>query len=294
MDYAARVKWLVGLAILVACGKSKPDCKHQVDELVKLLRSVDHDPQFIEVADDIHLVQRTDLPHEALVSGPVIVLNATSISYQGHLAEDAVALRARLEASFRQLQEDSGAGKLGPHLQWDHRVYLEVDRDVRWGTVAAVAGAAADAGFERAMFVLARPGNVPRPPRAPIDDELDRIMTGDSSTKAVQLAKLVGKQVEACKPLLRVFGNVASEEAGDKAGAIIDGMGPALLECDCNADMANLRSAMYRLVANEHPVSVLALSRAHDATPVELPATMAWADAAGKLAPGGRAWLVAK
>jgi hypothetical protein len=282
------------VVLAVACGNSKDKCKAEAGDLVKLLRAVDHGGQLLQVDDDMHLVPRPELPHTDNVQAPVVIVKAAEITYQGQLIADVAELRDRLDSTIRKIQDDVAAGRMPKRTPWDRRVYLEIDENAKWGTIASVADAAGEVGFVP-YFVFALPVTVQRPPRAPIDDELDRITNdSDPSNKATRFAKLVSDQVHSCPAIAKLFGTVAAEEGTDKAKFIIDGMGPALVDCNCAPDMANLRSAMYRLLSDEHPIGNVAVTIARDAPPLELPAGTPWRDAAARLAPGAKLWLVAK
>ncbi len=283
---------LAVVVLAVACGKSKDTCKAEADELVKLLRAVDHGAQLLRIDDDMHLVPRPELPHTDNVSAPVVIVKAAEIDYQGQPITDVADLRERLESAIHKIEDDLAAGRLPKRYHWDRRLYFEIDERAQWGSIAAAADAAGEVGFVP-YFVFALPVTAQRPPRAPIDDELDRIIKdGDASNTATRFAKLVGDQVKSCPAIGKLFGTVSSEET-DKAKLIIDGMGPALVDCNCAPDMANLRSAMYRLLADEHPTGNVPITIARGAKPIELPAGTPWREAAAKLAPGAAAWLVA-
>ncbi len=283
---------LAVVVLAVACGKSKDKCKAEADDLVKYLRAVDHGAQVLLIDDDMHLVSRPELPHTDAVPAPVVVMKATEITYDGQLITDAADLRERLESTLHKIQDDIATGRTPKRYHWDRRLYFEIDEAAKWGTISAVADAAGEVGFVP-YFVFALPQTVARPPRAPIDDELDRIMHDEASNKATQLAKLMSGQVRSCPAIEKLFGTVSSQET-DKAKFIIDGMGPALVDCNCAPDMANMRSVMYRLLADEHPTGNVPITIARGAKPVELPVGTPWRDAAAKLAPGAVAWLVAK
>jgi hypothetical protein len=122
-------------------------------------------------------------------------------------------------------------------------------------------------------------------------DELDRLTRGDRANAATQMARLMKEQFRSCPALAKVFDSIARDEGGDKAGEMIEGTGPALLDCNCSVDVPNVRSLLYRSLANTHPTTELVVRVMHDAPPLALPAATPWRDAAAKLV--ARAWLVA-
>ncbi|MGE5184779.1 MAG: hypothetical protein ACM31C_22055 [Acidobacteriota bacterium] len=283
--------WIAVLAL--GCGKSKAKCQAEADDLVRFLRATDHGGQVVKVDDDMHLVLRPELAHGDPVMAPVVVIEERSIVYQGQLCDDVAELRERLADTFAKQREGVARGQVPKHFVWDKRLYLEIDAAAKWGTIAAAADTAGEVGYVP-YFVFAVPARVRPPPRAPIDDELDRIAKGeDPASKATRFAKQLGSQIDSCPALTRLFGTVSSEE-DDKAKFLIDGLGPALVDCDCKPDLANLRAAMYRLLADEHPIGNVPVTIARDAPPLELPATMTWKEASAKLAPNAKAWLVAR
>lgn len=287
------MKWIVWIALVAcACGKSKQDCKRQVDDLMKLLHAIDHTGSLFMIDDDMHLVERTDLPRADFVQAPVVVIKASLIEYQGALIGDVTELRGKLADAYRKIQEDVDLGRVPRHWTWDHRIYFEIDAAAKWGTIASAVDAAGELGFVP-HFVFSLPVTWQKPPRAPIDDELDRLMHEEASgNKATEFAKLASDQIKSCPAMSKVFGAVGSEEGGDKAAELIEGIGPALIDCNCDVDIPNFRSTMYRLLANEHPTVDLAVAVTHDAPPFALPATATWKDAASQLPK--TAWLAVK
>lgn len=276
------MKCYVVLALVAACGKGKdspPGCKASADELVQYLRGIDHDWQPFMIDDDMHLPVRTDLPRSKLALAPIVTVKQTDIVFQGRLAADGKELEGMLADAHDKTQ-----------------LYLEVSGDARWGTVTAVAEAAAKSGFDRVSFVFARPRAVTTPPpHSRLDDELDDIIKSESRAgKASEIAHASRDVVASCPALMKVYGDVASVEGLDKSDYLVEHVGPALVDCDCKVDLPSFRSAMWRMIDNPTPVVVLPLVLARDGTAIEQPVSRPWSAASGQLAAGQRVWLVAR
>jgi hypothetical protein len=147
---------------------------------------------------------------------------------------------------------------------------------------------AASVGFSHASFVFSVPVTETPPPRNWVDDKLDALQAkrDDGGGKATEFAKLASDIVKSCSALEKVYGRVSPDENEDKATYIIEGTGPALIECNCDADLPALRSIMWRLLSNPHPTNVVEVEVASDGAPIEVSATTSWRDAQKALQPG--------
>lgn len=273
------------LLVLAGCNKlSADECKREAAAIQTLLRSADTEPQLLYVDDKMQLVERTDLPATRVPSAPVVILDEQGVTYQGERIPGD--LRARLTAARAQIVEDIEAGRTPRRDPPDPAlVYFQIDKRTRWPRVVEAWQAARDAGMTSPGFVFGVPMTVTPPPRAPIDTELDALGNSDAANKATELANIISKQVEGCPAMIRAFGSIGAEDGGSKAKRLIDDLGPALVECKCNVDIPNFRSAMWRALANTKPTRVLRFDPAATPDPIALPATATWADAAAKLAP---------
>jgi hypothetical protein len=57
-------------------------------------------------------------------------------------------------------------------------------------------------------------------------------------------------------------------------------------------DLPSVRSMLWRMLHNAHPVRELRVELSPDATPISLPATTPWREASKRLTPTtGRTWL---
>jgi hypothetical protein len=266
---------LVVLLFVVACGKKQSDCLAEANELSRFLTAMDHEPPIAGV-EDIKLVARTDLPRTAMHEAPGIVIGPKSTMVDGR-AVTTDQLGVELDKKRRFIESY-------PRLANEpRRVYIAVDEATPWQSVVSVVDTAHRAGFVKAAFAFARPASTPPPPRAPIDDDIDRIIKGgDPSDRASKIAKLTQETVKSCDELTGVFKSVAATE-GDKADFILGAVGPALVGCNCKADLPAVRSLMWRIAGNPHPVNVIEVDLDPHANPLELPAATPWREASKHL-----------
>jgi hypothetical protein len=287
------LKCLVAAAVvLTGCGKSKSACKTEAHELATYLRAMDHTPASIKVPDDVHLAARPELPsmNEA-ENAPVVFVRAAGIEFRGE-HPSVVELEAKLAEVATKTQDDITAGKVPKRFVWDHRIYVAIDRDAPWSSVAAVAGAAAKAGYVKWIAMFAKPSPVAAPPRSAISDKLDKLLADDSvDNKATEIARMTSDVIKTCPALGKAFGAVSSDE-GDKAAELIEAIEPALVDCNCDLDVPSLRSVFFSIAGNLHPIGTIAVQLDDSATPLAFPSATPWHDVAPKLA-AGTAWFVA-
>jgi hypothetical protein len=157
------------------------------------------------------------------------------------------------------------------------------DKATPWSQVVAAVAAAAKAGLGSPAFAFSAPAQTAPPPRAPVDEKLDAIFNDtDPANKATGLAKVMSEEIKECQQLNEVFGSVAAVEPDDKAKTIIAAIPPALIACKCQVHLGNLRSAMYRVLANPRPTRILAFDPAAPKTRLALPADTTWEVASKK------------
>jgi hypothetical protein len=236
---------------------------------------MDHDPPILGL-DDVKLLSRPELPHTTLVRAPGIVIGPKATTLDGRAVTDD-ELAAALDKERRFIESY-------PRLAKEpRRVYLAIDEAAPWQRVVSVVSVAKTAGFVKVAFAFARPAAGPPAPRAPIDDDLDGIIKDASaSDRASKVAKLASETVKSCDALMREFGSVAATE-GDKADIILHAVGPALVECNCNTDLAAVRSLMWRVAGNPHPVNVIEVELDPHVPPLEFPAATPWREVAKHL-----------
>ncbi len=266
---------------LASCGGGKADsCEARARALGAYLQGLDRDQEIIQTR--VALVVRDDLPRVMPRMAPLVELTATDTMIQG-MSADGEALFERLEAVRRRMRDDALRVRDGGAAD---EVMLAIDGAVAWPRVDDVLALAARAGFTRVTFAFARtPAAASPPPPSKIDDKLTAIFESDSHDKATRFAAVARDVVGSCGPLTRAFGSVAAD-GGDKAERLIAAVAPALVECDCNADLPSVQALFYRLFRVDHPKAWLTLTIASDARPIAAAATDTWRDVAARLAPG--------
>ena len=279
---------LLVLLMLAACsgGSGMPagQCRREAEALVASLHAVDSGPSPLWIPPEVELVPRPDLGKDVPADAPTLVVGVDAIRLQG-MQVATYELRERLLALRAQALDDAARHpeRAGPTPD---TVVLVIDRRARWSRIVDAWQIARAAGLRAPVLVFGAPVTVTPPPRAPIDDALDAILRSDSGQRAAELAALVSREVKSCPSLVRLFGAIASDDGTSKSQTLIDGMAPALVECRCRVNLANLHSVFWHVLADTHPVTTLALDPAAPETVIGLPATATWADAAAHFTPG--------
>jgi hypothetical protein len=276
-------------AVLAACGgKSKATCKADVDDLMTYLRSIDQPYSVVSVGDGVHLVERGSAA-AATHFAPVLTLEMSLISFEGRVVgpED---LANELEDTHRKVAAAIAAGEGGRRDSQDPAMlYLAIDSAERWDRVVAVADAVRAAGFTHAKLVFARPIGGGPPPRTWVEDKFaaasSRGSELDPGKLAMQVADTTRDIIKGCSALEKVYGAVASEE-GDKATEIIEGTGPALIECNCAADLPALRSIMWMVLGERPQTGIASVELSATGKAVALPKAATWKDGAAQLVDG--------
>ena len=147
------------------------------------------------------------------------------------------------------------------------------------------------AGYTKWIAIFTKPSQIAAPARSSVSDQLDKLTHDDNDgNKATALAGLMSGVVKSCAPMKKAFGAVASDEGGDKAAELIEAIGPAVTECNCDLDIPALRSIFFAVAGNLHPLTMVVITLDKTATPIALPPTTPWRDAAPKLSTTA-AWL---
>lgn len=277
---------LILLAICaLGCRRAEEDCPARAAELERFLAAMDHEPTFVPVDPTIQLVSRTDVPR-IVPREATLVSIGEDLTLNGRPAPPA-ELSARLASKMEEL---TSRGLDRP--EGLRSLLVVVDRAVRWERVVQVIEAAVAAGHTAATFVFARPPGTAAPPRSPIDDELDEAMRANPAERATAAAWLLRGVVERCPALIEAFGQVAVVEAQDRAGHLLRAIGPAVVECNCQVDLASLRSGLWRVMGNTRPMSFLPVELSRTGASIALPAGTSWVDASARLKPAlGPIWL---
>ncbi len=273
---------------LVACGgkTSGPDCKTQVADLMTFLHAMDHSIP-VSYEPSAHLVVRQELPSKDPPDGPVMTLVGGKTFLDGK-AFAPTELGAALTAAKQRIDERIERRHLEGRLDSRH-VMLAVDENATWGDFVLAIETLTRAGLDKPVLVYGKASRVAAPPRVAIDDQIDAIHQGDPEA-ASALARLATTMASPCPALGKVFGAVASDEGGDKAQVIIDGSGPALLECKCAADVASFRAVMWRIAGNLHPSALLELTIDKTGEPIAFPAATPWREAGKRLGINATIW----
>ena len=199
-------------------------------------------------------------------------------------------LRKRIETS---LIEDSLAARrsaagLGPDPR---KLYFVVDRAVRWDRMVPIVAAAHRAGFDVATFLFARTPATPPPPRTWVDDAFDRF--DDFERLDGAYADEIGRVASAV--LTCDSFKEGAHAGGDmpRSTYMILRAPQQVVECNCDLDLAALRSFMWHLLGTAHPVTLLDLTLTPSATKLELPAATPWWDASARLSARATWFVVA-
>jgi hypothetical protein len=223
---------------------------------------------------------------------PMVTVLPTALQIQGERVEPA-ELEERLIAARRAMAEDAERyGRRGPEVD-PTLIYLIVDEAALWGRVGEVASTAHRAGFTRPAFVFARPpAPIEKPPRSPIDADLDRLMASEEAgNKATELARMTEKVVQTCPALVRAFGDVASESSESKADVLIRAIEPSLVECNCRLDVPALRSIMFRLLHVPHPTGTVRVTLDPARPPLPIAPDTTWRVASPQLTADAAVWV---
>jgi hypothetical protein len=270
---------VLALAALAACGnKDRQVCAARAAEVGRFLSAMDRSGQ---VVDGAGMVVRADLPRIELRAAPVVDVRGHKIRFQGQRFEgDALVEELKLQRTMILDRIAHGRTSSWRGDGDGRRVLLMFDAAATWDRVVAVVEAATAAGFESPELVFGVPSRAQPPPRSAIDDELDRLEAqADVTNKATQLAEIVQRVVKGCPALTRSFGGVRANEDKAPAETLIASIEPALVECGCSVDVDAVRSVVWRVLTNPHPVTVLAIRVDRGAKAIELPAATPWREA---------------
>lgn len=311
----------IGLVILVmACGNStaprpgagsapeagKPavpptskvgDCKAAATEVGTFLTTMDHEGSLVSL-EDVSPVLRADLKlHEdGLRQAPLVEVRVDGLVYQGQRVSGS-ELDAKLAAAHARIRKDLVDGRFSRRDPPDPDAMIVVaDGHARWMMVVTGLQSAHRAGFAHLALVFGRPSATPPPPHTKVDDEIAKLMKDTpAGNKASAFASYTTPMVAPCPALVRVFGEVSATEGMDKAAYMLSHVGPALIECDCAVDPAEIRSLMWNLAGNRHPIGVIKVALDPKAPPLVATADTLWSEASKQLAVDTtQAWFVIK
>jgi hypothetical protein len=285
------VKHVLVLAVAIAgCGKgkSKDECRAEATAVGDLLVEAAKEPAGpLVVRDEVQLVKRTDLPPRPnLARAPVVTLTPATILVDDKPATDVAALRVQLTDAGLQLAADRrSTADRGAHDRERMRVYFMIDPATRWDRVVTIVDEAAAAGYSWPIFVFEQPPALMPPPRSPIDDKLDAILKTEPNNRASEVARLASKLVEKCSPLAEEFGRVTGDPGENKALTISRAVKPALIACNCDVNIPELRSVLFRVLFVPRPLRVVMFDNDATAVPIQLAPDATWAEASKRFTP---------
>jgi len=144
------------------------------------------------------------------------------------------------------------------------------------------------AGMSKIAVVFEAPQPLKPPPRAPIDDKLDKILLEPAGNRAREIAEVIKNQIKSCPEINVAFEAIVTRDSGNKAKQLAKIVPDALAHCACRVNMPDLRSTLFRLLYIARPLRALQFDPASPAESVMLRAGATWADAAKRLAPETR------
>jgi hypothetical protein len=281
-----QVRFVLVVLLLAACGKSAEQCRLEAEAFGKLLAEADTEMSSPIWSTRVNLPLRRDFTHRELRRAPVVTVVPGGFAYgpddepitRDNLRDALLVERARM----RSMMEGSPrlAARSDPRM-----VYFAIDQATPWSEVVDAISLAARTELTAPVFLFAYPVTSTSPPRAPIDDELDRIMTANASDRATKLAALITTLVEDCPALQKSFSQVGSEDGESKAAVIVRAIPEGLAECNCKVPMDDFRSAMWRLLVSATPMRALVIDPTAPAQQLALPGTTTWGEASKRLTP---------
>lgn len=261
-------------------GPSSSDCGPEVYEMEQMLKKMDRGLDWLSV-DGIKLAPREDLPKRFVARSAVLHVRPGGIELDGQrMPVEEVASRVesmRWAYSGRNSRAD--------------RVVLAIDAATPWVQVVAATRAVYDGGVRGVVFVFGGSPGAPPPPRTRIDDDLDKVMAGDPSSRAVEMARMVEKLSASCTGLQKLWKRLAVSPADVKETTLVDQIGPAILECQCKTDVGAMRSLLYRMMKSP-PVTIQEVTLDTTARRIEQGPTVPWGQANRVLPKGNETvWL---
>lgn len=295
------VRAAIVLALIISstgCRRNAGACRLAAADLERFLHTMDLERGPVplqEVSpplrDDLEDRTGTDQAAVYVTSARIVLSAPRQLGRRSCIGEESCEV-SELDACFGRLRrciesssrEDvfaarrSAAGR-GPDAR---KLYVVIDRAARWERVVPVAAAAHRAGFTAASFLFARTPATPPPPRTWVDEELDRRgpdrLDGDNADADAILR--IANAVLTCDSFKEPFHRFHEMSPSEY---MIQRTPQQVVECNCDLDMAALRSLMWRLLGTAHPVTLLDTALTPSAAPLQLPAATPWGDASAAL-----------
>ena len=283
-----RALLLVAIAACSGGYKSTEECRTEANALGALLvEAAKEAPGFVQLADDVRVVSRTDLPVvRDLGTAPSVTLTPAVLKFADNPQADFETLTQRAREAFVKIEDDIASGRLpAKWVPQPRLVYVIIDPATPWERVVGALKALADGGLTAPAFVFEQPSTLKVPPRSSIDAKLDALLKSDPANRATELAQLTSHVIRSCEALRKDFGAVASVEGEDKAMTLAMGIPDALVACKCHVNIPELRSVMFRIIHVARPVRVIRFDPDAAKQPIELPANATWAEASKRFTP---------
>ncbi|HEY5922275.1 MAG TPA: hypothetical protein VIV11_11420, partial [Kofleriaceae bacterium] len=170
--------------------KTPAECRTEANALGALLvEAAKEPPLLVQLADDLRLVARTDLPvPRDLGTAPTVTLTPAAIKFGEHAQADFATLGDRAREAFAKLEDDLATGRIPPKWVPQPRlVYVMIDPSTSWERVVGAVKALAEGGLSAPAFVFEQPSALKVPPRSSIDDKLDALLKGEPGNRATEL-----------------------------------------------------------------------------------------------------------
>jgi len=258
------------LVAIAGCGASKEKqarCRAQADELGRMLATAERHDYSVSSELRATLAMRGDLPrHPEVFDRPTIYVQQTGYRIHDDSFPDVRALVERLK-DIRRHDRD-------PRV-----LVLAIDARTPWPQVVELVRVAATEGFSSPAFVFAAPVP-PDPPRAPIDDEIDKTLAAGSPGG---LGNILRRTLAGCSAATRVYDDMMSEYAKTtlvNESLLVNGIPPALVECGCDVDVANVRAVLWRILHSTNATREVRFDADAPKRQIALPAQATWQDAA--------------
>jgi hypothetical protein len=114
---------------------------------------------------------------------------------------------------------------------------------------------------------------------------VDAFLKAEPSERATTVAQLASKVIDKCEPLKKEFGAVGADEGADKGMILSMAVKPALIACNCEANIPDLRSIMFRILYVPRPMRVVSFDAKANKERIKFPKTTTWAESSQRFTP---------
>jgi len=277
------------MLVCAGCGRSGTtggkDCTAAANDVATFLTAMDHEPSAVSGYREISLVTRSDLrlDDKAIRLAPEVAVGADQIMYD-NAPVDRAALEQKLELAGSEIRAAIAAGRVPRDDPPDpKRLDLLVDQRAAWSSVVTAMEVAHAKGFDHVAVVFGRPPKTPAPPHTRVDDDLDKLKRDNRGHVGSALAAYLRPKIEPCPGLVTAFAQASSSEHGDNAGFLVSQVGPALIDCKCAVDPAEMKSLFWGFVGNPRPLGAIEIELDPAAAPIAAAASAPWSQASARL-----------